>query len=163
MSRAANISRSAYNTVFSGWRLYLVTPLIVICSTAYLCLEVGGTNISVGDALGFLSLGIRPIPKFDPHSVFEVPLLWLLLYAYIFFSTTILLRPKSSTFTNAALFHLRKRSSYWISTYIATIGHTLVHFMLIMASAFAATLMVGGISSFQPTPHFFSVVYRLLI
>lgn len=157
MNKIASVLRPAYKTTLSRWYLFLITPLIVLCGTVYLYLEANSTDISIGDALGFFSLGIRPITRFDPHNVFEVPLHWLLLYTYIFFATTIQFHPKSNSFQHATLFNLQKRSFYWISTYIGTLGSVLIHFILIAVTVFGLVLISEGSVSLSPTSQFFQM------
>jgi hypothetical protein len=151
-----SILRSLCQSILSGWKFLPLTVVIVLLSFGFLVFRQGISTPSLGDALGYLSLGMRSVPEFDPRYVFRIPLLWLGMYAYLFFSVGVLLRPKPSSHAHLSFFCLRRRTDYWLVTYLAAALHIIIHFFTILFVMLLCILLVGGEFTLQPTEEFSS-------
>jgi len=136
------------------WKYFCITALLTLINFLYLIKIINTKNISFGDALGYLSLGIRPITNFDPVQAFRIPFLWLSLYLYIFYSLAAIIRATSSTYDYLTFFYFKKRTSYWFFKVRLTLLTISLHFIVIGVTTMLCILIFGSLLSINPTSIF---------
>jgi len=154
MKTRSSILRSSFRLLLPTWKYISITAILTLLSFVFLIYHNNLSGISLGDAFANLSLGMRPVPKFNPQYIFRIPLLWISLYSYLFFSVNALLRLRPSSYSYTTLFNLQKRTSYWLMTYLTAIVHIAIHFLTMLLILLFCVLAINGEVTFALTPGF---------
>ncbi|MGM0125323.1 hypothetical protein IGI37_002721 [Enterococcus sp. AZ194] len=136
---------------------YIGTSLLTFMCFLFFFKESTASEFSLGDILGYISLGINPITAFDPSQVFKLPLLWVSLYIYLLFVLLRISLSFSSTYDYWMLFVLKKRVTYWCYQVQLTCSTIIGHFCLIVLTATLCTFVMGGNLSIEPTKQFLHI------
>lgn len=140
--------------IFSIWYYYLITALLTGISFFQLVKTPHLNKISLGDSLGFLFLGMKPIEDIGMFDVFKIPILWLSLLIFIFYSVNIAIRPSVGTLNYLLFFSFRKRVSFWSFKVLLAFTTISIHFFVILLTSILCILMSDNFFSLQPTQGF---------
>ncbi|WP_314068099.1 hypothetical protein [uncultured Vagococcus sp.] len=152
----AKINRVIVMQTLNKWKYFWITSFLTGINYIKLLGVVKTKDMSVGDSLGFLFLGIRPISHLDPTQLFNIPFLWLSMCLYLFYSLAAMIRATSSTYDYLTFFYLRKRRTYWFFKVKHTLVIISIHFMVIIITSIICTILFGGRVSISPTMTFWT-------
>lgn len=149
-----NRYRFFQSRILSIWYYYLITALFTGISFFQLVKTPHLNKISLGDSLVFLFLGIQPIENIGMLDVFRIPLLWLSLFIFIFYSINITIRPATGTLNYLLFFSFKKRVSFWSFKVLLTFSTVFIHFSVILLTSILCVLISGNFFSLTPTQSF---------